>query len=62
MILSMHSRNFLDRLRLAGGSLPQQGNMREGNALYRRKLVTWKRGQIVITAVGRKFLEKNPHV
>ena len=59
MILSQASRNLLQRLAQAGGSLECKGNLREGNALERRKFVKAKQGRFVLTAAGRKWLDKN---
>lgn len=62
MTLSISSRDLLERLKIAGGSLPLRGNGREGKALHRRKLAILKKDRIQITLAGRKFLEKNPLV
>lgn len=59
MILSHASRNFLERLAQAGGSLESKGNLREGNALERRGFVKKKSDRLIITAKGRKWLDNN---
>lgn len=58
MILSEASRNLIVRIAAEGGSIECKGNNQSGKALERQKLVKAKQGRYVLTAAGRKFIEK----